>query len=397
VSSVVVSLAMLGIIQILISAGRFSTDVVFLRLAALIMVLDSFVITLYGYLRGIQRLEYESLGIIIHRVTIMIVGITSLTLGAKPIWSMIALLSGSIASILYVGTQIWKRRINWHPQWNWAPIKRLLKIAWPFAVAALFIAIYSTSDNILLQMFGGRRSVGLYGTAAKMISAFNQIFPAALVAAIFPAMSASFIQDRQKLQKIFTDSMAYLMVVCVPLMVVLLLLARPIMLAGWGEVWVDAAWPLRILAIGIPFLFLNYPVGYLLNSANLQTKNTINIAITVILNIGANLLFIEKYSYHSVAIISVASSALLFFLGAWRIREVIAVPYRQLLTILAKTLATGGVMALVGWKLMPYVHRGPSAVIVGGILAMIYLTAMMAMGLIKVSQLTQILQRFRRT
>jgi O-antigen/teichoic acid export membrane protein len=376
--------------------GRFSTDLIYLEIAAIIMIVDSFVITLYGYLRGIEHLEYESLGIIIHRVVIMIIGITTLSLGAPPIWSLFAVLSGTTANLCFVTWQFWKRRINWRPIWPGAQIKRLLRVSLPFAVAALFIAIYSSSDNILLQMFAGRRSVGLYGTAAKIIAGFNQIFPAALIAAIFPAMSASFISDRERLRNIFRDAMTYLMVVAIPLMVVLFILAKPIVIAGWGIVWADAIWPLRVLSIGIPFLFLNYPVGYLLNAANMQTRNTINVAIVVVTNIAANLIFVDQFGYRSVAIISVASSALLFFLGLIPVRKVIAIPVKELAKVLVKTLATGGLVAVIGWILLPTTHKTTSAAGVAFVMAAVYVLAMFAFKLIRWEQISHIIRRFRR-
>ncbi len=395
-TAVVVAAVMIGMVVFLQRIGRFSTDILYLNIAAGIMILDSFVITFYGFLRGIEHLEYESLGIIIHRVTIMIIGITSLSLGAPHIWSMVALGTGSVANLSFVLFQLWKRRVTWRPLWQWSDIRRLLRIAAPFAVAAFFIAIYSSSDNILLQMFGGRRPVGLYGTASKIIAAFTQIFPSALVAAVFPAMSASFVSDREKLRSIFQNAMTYLMVVAIPLMVVVFFLARPIMLAGWGEVWADAIWPLRVLALGMPFLFLNYPVGYLLNATNRQTQNTINVAIVVITNIGANLLFVRSYTFHSVAIISVISSALLFFLGLWRVRSVISMPSKELATVLMKTLVTGAFVACIGWALLPTIHQTIGALAVAAVMGTVYILAMFAFRLIRWEQISAILRKFRR-
>lgn len=396
ISGVLVAALMIGVVLYLQSIGRFSTEIIFLQIAAIIMVIDSFVIMFLGYYRGVQRLEYESLVIIIHRVTVMIVGITSLYLGAPLIWSMIALLSGSVMNLTFVLWQLWKWQVPLRPRWDWTQLRRLLRIALPFGVAALFVAVYSSSDNIILQVFTDRRDVGLYGTAAKVISAFTQIFPAALVAALFPAMSSLFVTDRQRLGQVFQNAVVYLMVIAVPLMIVLIFLAEPIMVAGWGRVWAEAIWPLRALAIGMPFLFLHYPIGYLLNAANLQTKNTINIAITVIVNIAANLLFVEQFGYKSVALISAGSSVLLFCLGLWQVRHVITIPVRGLWQAFAKTAGTGALVAALGWALLPKATDVLGTAVVVGIMAVVYLLAMFAFGLLRWEQIQQIFQRFRR-
>lgn len=396
-TSIVVAALLLLVIHMLTVTGHFHTEMRFLQLAAFVMVIDSFSITLYGYLRGIQRLEYESVGIILHRVTIMLVGIIGLQLGAPPIMTMFALLAGSAGNFLFVVFQLWKRGVSWRFNFHWSPLRPLLVVAFPFALAAFFSSVYATSDNVLLSIFSDRRAVGLYATAAKVVSAFTQIFPAALVAAIFPAMSASFIQDKNRLAKIFRDSMQYLMIVAVPLTIALALLATPIMRVGWGKVWIDADWPLRVLAIGLPFLFLNFPVGYLLNAANRQTRNTVNIAITVIFNVGANLLFIQQYSFRSVAVLSVISSALLFFLGFYQVGKIITMPTRALWITLGKTVVAGLLVTAVGWWLLPHAHKGPGLIMDAAAMAAVYFASIFFLRLVTVAEISHLLQRIRRT
>jgi len=397
ITGIIAAVVMLGLVEYLGSIGRFSTNISFLRLAAIIMIIDSFVITLYGYLRGIERLEYESLGIILHRVAIMLFGIVGLQLGAPPIMSMFALLAGSLSNVAFVTFQLWKRGLSWWPRWNWKPIRRLLILALPFALAHLSSAVYSTSDTILLQIYGGRHDVGLYATAAKIMSAFAQIFPVALVAAIFPAMSSAFTKDPARLSQIFRDSLSYLLIVAMPLSVVITFLAPQIMLLGWGKVWVEAAWPLRVLSIGLLFTFLQYPIGSLLNAVNKQRRNTINIAITVVFNIVANLIFIEQFSYRSVAVISTASAVLLFLLGVYQVRKVIEIPWIELRRVFFKTVLAGGVVALVGWWLLPFAHgRSFSTIAVAAAMGFSYVIMIIWLRLIRREQWQHLLQRIRR-
>ncbi len=397
ISAVIVVAALFGTIAVLDAYGRSHPDILFLQWAAIIMVIDSLTLTSYGYFRGIQRLEFESFGTILHRITVMVVGITGLVFGAPPVITMIAVLSGSLANFSFVVFHLWKQGVAWRPRWHGPTVKRLLFIALPFFIAGFFSAVYASSDNVLLSIFNGRREVGLFGTANKIVVAF-QILPAALVAAIFPAMSAAFIQDQARLKRIFTSSMQYLMVIAIPLMVVLILLAKEIvLLLGGSKVWLDAAWPLQVLALGLPWLFLNFPVGYLLNSSNQQTRNTINIGITVVLNVALNLIFIEQYSYRSVAVISAGSSALLFLLGLIRVRQIIAVDWGVLIRTLLKTLLAGLIIAAVGWWLLPQVHGRSGAAMAVAIMAFIYGCLIFIFRLVKRSDILSMVQRFRRS
>ncbi|PIR80598.1 flippase, partial [Candidatus Kuenenbacteria bacterium CG10_big_fil_rev_8_21_14_0_10_39_14] len=45
------------------------------------------------------------------------------------------------------------------------------------------------------------------------------------------------------------------------------------------------------------FLFINFPVGYLLNACNKQLTNTINLGVTVLVSVVLNILLIPRFSY----------------------------------------------------------------------------------------------------
>lgn len=396
ISSVVVTLAMFSVIYFLRHvSGSNPPSVAYIQWAAIGMTLDALTATGYGFFRGLQRLEYEAVGTVLHRIVVMIVGLTALQLGAPPIVVIVALVTGSLSNFLYASYQLWRQQINWQPRWHWPTLKRLLIISWPFAVAALFTAIYANSDTLLLQFFKNHRAVGLYGVANKMVVAF-QILPAALVGAIYPAMSAAFITDKQKLQHLFVDAMRYLMVVFIPVMVVIVLLAEPLVRNIYKSTWIDAVWPLRVLAIGLPFLFLHYPVGYLLNAANRQTRNTINIGITVAVNIALNLIFIREFSYRSVAIISVFSSALLFGLGLYYARKIMPLSGRTLLNTLGKTLIAGILLSVIGAGLISFASSLWGAIMVAAVLGLVYLCLVFILRIVRREDVDALLKRLRR-
>lgn len=393
--SLVVVAALAVTVVMIQRSGLSHPNKLFLSWAAVGMVLDSLTLTIYGFFRGIQRLEYESIGTIIHRVVVMIVGLTALYFGAPPVIVIIALVSGSSANFLYSVFHLWRQGVSWRPMLD-RRITGLLRTSLPFFIAALFIAVYSTSDNIILQLFKGQRAVGLYGTAFKIINAFS-VLPAALVAAIYPAMSEAFVHDKERLARIFKDSMQYLMVIFIPVMVILIVLGHTLILSFYHHVWEDAAWPLRVLAIGIPFVFLNFPVGYLLNASNRQTTNTINTAITVTVNIILNLLFIKEFSYRSVAVISVFSSMMLFVLGMSYVRQIIHVPWKLLGSTLVRTLAAGLVLSALGAFLLQYAQGKGQLLGVAAALGVSYIVLAFGLRIIRWADLQSLLSRLRRS
>lgn len=396
-SSVIVGGLVFLSVYVLTVYGHSHPNYSYLWWAVGSMMLDSLTSTSYGFFRGLQKLEYESVGTVIHRVLVMIVGITGLVLKGPPIFTVIAVVAGSIGNFLFASYQLWRQELSWRWHWHWPTLRRLLVISFPFAVAALFTAVYSSSDSVLLTLFAKRREVGIYGFALKGIVMFN-VLPAALVAAIYPAMSAAYISSREKLQMIFASAMRYVLIVAVPITVTVFFLAEDLVLIfGGSRVWFDAIFPLRILLISLPFLFLNFPVGYLLNASNRQTRNTVNIGITVVLNIALNLLFIKQFTYISVAVNSLVSSILLLGLGLIAVRNIIPLPIRMFFKTLGKTVLAGACVAVAGWLLLPHVHSTLSVLVAGSIMSMIYILSILALRLIAWSDLRPFLQRLRRS
>jgi len=392
--ALVVVAALFGTIAVLDAFGRSHPDLIFLKWAAAIMVIDSLTLTSYGYLRGIQRLEYESIGTLLHRVMVMIVGITGLVLGLPPVITIIAVFAGSTANLLYATFHLWRRGITWRPTWSWVRLRPMLLTALPFGLAGLFVAIYSSSDNILLSIFSGRRAVGIYGLGFKIMAAF-QILPAALVAAVYPAMSAAFVQQHDRLVNIFRNSVKYLMVISLPVSVALFVLAKDIVLIGWTRVWLEAVWPLRILVIGLPFIFLNFPVGYLLNAANKQTRNTVNIGIAMLFNLALNIIFIQLYSYKVVAINSTISSILLVSLGLFAARRIVTLPWRELFIMISKIIVASLAMGVIGALVIPAEPTLIRIILAAAVMAVFYLLVIFSFRIVKVNDLKQVLQRFR--
>ena len=78
-----------------------------------------------------------------------------------------------------------------------------------------------------------------------------------------------------------------------PIIVGIYLLADKIILlfkAGYD----GAILPLQIAIIALFFIFVNYPIGSLLNACDRQLRNTINIGIVALASIVLNFIFIPR-------------------------------------------------------------------------------------------------------
>lgn len=355
---VITALLAYTLAQLYVHAFHLPTIVQSLVLiTGLIMILDSLTLSFYSALRGHQRLKYESLGTVLNKILVTIIGVVGLSLGYNVHLLVIAIGIGSIFNIFYSGTLVIKK-LHWRPALfsKIADIRFLARIVLPwFALGGIFVTVYGYIDQVLLTnplLVGERGSSYLswYGTAYKLTFSF-QFLPAAVVAAFFPAMSHYYITNRERLRTTFERAVSYLIIISVPLSLGILALADKIIVAAYTKVFSASIIPLQILIISLLFVFLNYPAGYLLFAADRIRRNTIHVGIVMVINIILNLILIPRFTFIGAAIASSCSSVLLVILNMAVARQIIAFRLRAVFLVAGKSLFAAGSMAIGLWLL----------------------------------------------
>ncbi|MHA1695043.1 MAG: oligosaccharide flippase family protein, partial [Candidatus Helarchaeota archaeon] len=259
----------------------------------------------------------------------------------------IAVLGGSIFNFFFSFLMLRRKlKIRISFRWDMELIKKFLKIAVPFAIAAIFVKIYTFTDRYMLLFIAGQSYVGWYVTAHKLTYALEFI-PSAFGVSIFPALSEYYVSSKEKLAKTFENAMHYLIVLSVPISVGIFILAEKIVVSLYGEVFRASVTPLRILIVGLVVIFLNFPVGAFLNACNKQVINTRNMGITVLINIVLNIFLIKQYTFNGAAVAALISGIVLFFLGLRWVGKVIKYNKKFLLQSLGRALFAGLIMGIV--------------------------------------------------
>jgi len=318
-------------------------------LDAIIVALDTFTLTFFAVFRGLQKMKYESIGIVITQVLTIIFGVISIMLDWGLQTLFIAVVIGSVFNFLFSYIMLRRKiKIRITFRWNMDIIKRFMKIALPFAIAAFLVKIYTYTDRYMLLYYAGQRFVGWYVTAHKLTYALEFI-PSAFAVSIFPAMSAFYLYSKKDLAKTFEKAMHYLMILAVPISLGILVLADKIILTLYGEAFETSIVPLRILMIGLIVIFLNFPVGAFLNACNSQVINTINMGIAVTINVVLNIILIPEHSFVGAAIAALVSGIILFCLGLRWVGKVMNYNKKFLLIMFLKSAAAGFLMAIILW------------------------------------------------
>ncbi|MDD4901154.1 MAG: flippase [Patescibacteria group bacterium] len=319
-------------------------------LSMLCMALDSFTLTFFAVSRGFHNLKYESIASVIFQLIVFIVILAVLKFDLGLRWLMMSLVLASLYNVIfsfYILKKKWGLKINWRP--DKVLIKSILIVSLPFAIYAIFQRLYMYFDSVLLSLFAGDHQVGIYQIPFKIIFAL-QFLPMAFVASLFPALSSYWQNNRQQLAITFERAMNYLIIISLPVAVGGIVLADKIV-AIFKSGYHDAILPLGITMAAIIFIFLNFPVGSLLNACDRQKTNTINMGITLAASLILNLIFIPRLGAVGASLTVLFTNFLMFVLSMLVVPRITKYNYKKIIIMLVKSSLAVAVMGAVGYYL----------------------------------------------
>lgn len=228
-------------------------------------------------------------------------------------YSIISLLSSAGASL----TNIWYRK-------KICNVSFTLKIDWNrHVLPILYLFVMSLAQNILnsfgttmLGFFCDNHSVGIYGTAYKIVNIISQLV-ASLTWVVMPRMSLYFEQkDYLKINKLLTNVFGFNMLIGLPCVIGVISIAEDIILLVAGRPFIESASILKILMVGFAFSLFG---GNLLGNAVLlpskQEKEYMMICLfTASIHIVTNLVLIPNFGAVGAALSTVFSTLLITIL-----------------------------------------------------------------------------------
>ncbi len=326
-----------------------------IRFGSIILVADTLSLSFYGVLRGMRRLRFESIGIFLAQLTITIVGSIFILSGKATVQILVlALGAGSIVNMLYSGSVVF-RKLGLRsiiPRWDMG--LKPVKMASAFFLAAIFTKVYSYIDTIVISKVLGEASVGIYAIAYKLTYSF-QFLPLAFVAALYPSMSHA-SHDSEALKRQLLQSYWYMFLLATPIVFGIWALAEPIVVTFSSEEFIDAVPVLRTMIFVLYFVFLDFPIGSLLNATNRQATKTAIMGVSMLVNIALNVILIPMIGIMGAAIAALCSLGLLFVLDWVFSQKTVRVRIFEFLSITWGILLAGLLMAFIVSSLSDSVH-----------------------------------------
>jgi len=212
----------------------------------------------------------------------------------------------------------------------------------------------------------------------------------AFIASLYPALSLYWQENREQLSITFNRAMHYSAIISLPLTIGGWVVAEPLV-AIFSSSYTGAVWPLRLCLIALPFMFLGYPIGSLLNACDEQRANTRNMFIVLITSVVMNLLLIPPLGAVGASITVVITNGLLVLLGLISAKKIAPHLWRWLKQF-GQTILASLIMGVIVWLLRPYCNV--FVVIIIG--ALVYGLALLLTGSLTKADVQSVIQSFRR-
>lgn len=382
-----------AIVGALLYATLFGADLVTLStvaIACLVMTADTFHLALYGALRGRQNLQPEAFGMFLGQIVTATTSITAAFLGFGSIGLATALLLGSLWN---VGWSLFNmRRFSVSIQKpRKSDLKRLVKEAAPFGIAGIAVKVYSYVDSLFIQNIHGSAAVGLYAVAYKLTYAF-QFLPLTFTAALYPALASLFAAKRSEdLRNTFFGSMRVMAALGFPITAGLSALSPRLIPLLYGQEFTGAIPAFSVLPWVLLPIFLDFPVGALLNATHRAHLKTIAMVVTMVVNIAANAILVPRFGPLGAAWAGVVSFWGLYFLGVSFVARFIKGIW-PFISLTSRGLAAA-IISWAAWRLIGGTMDLQAAVVFGGAVAAVL---GFVFRLVTVEDVYRMLRRLRR-
>lgn len=182
-------------------------------------------------------------------------------------------------------------------------LKKFVKETWPMGVYMILFSGYDRAvDSILIKQLIGVRDLAYYGLAYKIYG--NLIQPAYfLVNSVFPLMSGKTENKR----KLFWQTTGLMFLGALIVAPTIYFLAPWIISLLAGSVYLASIKVLRILLVAMVFAYLGHLVGFTLIAKGKQKLILFIGLISLMVNIGGNLLFIPRFGIVGAAWVTVVT------------------------------------------------------------------------------------------
>jgi len=277
----------------------------------------------------------------ISRITAAIIAIIMAIMGFG-VWSLVfqRVLGNLFLTIIYLFVSPWRPRIRF----NTASFKKIFSFGVYTTGTQIFNYLTGNIDYLLIGKLLGAHQLGIYSLAYSMTYIVRgQIMR--VVNKVFYPVYSKIQHDFETIRRYYFQVIKYNCIVIYPLMVGLILLAKPLVLISLGERWGEAVIPIQLMAgAGLVHLLTSSNTILLRGIGKPRLEMIMSIIKTIGVTVPFIILGVIYYGINGAAAGLLAAKIVIFFINNITLKKVVGIRFLEILdnagSLFAITLTT---------------------------------------------------------
>ena len=316
------SLIDLSIIMTAISFFESDPQTIYaVSIAAVALIICSFITLLNSIYRAHQKMEYEALVMFVSRTSIVIIGFFLIYLKGSLIEFIVATLLGYWVALILSSYLIKVRFVPLGLRIKGSFISTILRQTATLGIALTLLVACRQVNTVFLHFLRGDEEVGIYTAAYRLVEGLY-FLSSFFIYALFPVFSECYLSSREKTKTCYEKSFKFILIFGRPVGVGVTLMAEEIV-SLFGTKFLESASVLKVLIWMFVLTALNGVSFYLLVAANRQKVNAGIGGIALILNVLLNLSLVPRWGSLGSAWAVVATEGLWVILGCLYVSQIL--------------------------------------------------------------------------
>jgi O-antigen/teichoic acid export membrane protein len=252
---------------------------------------------LWGSFQGHGLFQYGVVGAIVERGFVAVAGVTALLLGGRALVMSLIMVTGALLNFLWLAKSA-PRILPYLPKIDWKATKKIIKDGVPYFLSTIFGIIYYRINSVMLSFMAPEAVLGWFGAAYRFLDTLL-FLPAILGAVVLPLQSRAWQAERKTHSQMTQRSLEYIIVASVPIFISVFAFAENIIKIFYGlSEFAPTVIVLKVLSVGLLFLYVDMVLGPTLLSADRQRQGSIVGFCTIPLSVGLNWFLIPYAQSH---------------------------------------------------------------------------------------------------
>lgn len=293
---------------------------VVLLLMSFYVIIDALSRYLISIFRAFEKMHYEAILILLEKIGLLVSSVAVMLLALNLTQLMWFFILVSVVKTIVALVMLFKNDIKLIFHIDFIKMRIIVKRSLPFALITFFISISMKIDVVMLKWMIGDEAAGIYSTSKRIFESLL-FLPENISVALFPILAATHAKLDKEFYVIYKKALRYLVLLTIPIVIIIFVYAPFIIQLLFDAEYYQAYIVLRWLSLAFGAISLRYLLNTMINSVGLQSKFSIVLIVSTVINVIMNYILIPNYFILGAAIATIISEYILLLTSFYLLKD----------------------------------------------------------------------------